>query len=389
MTTEIDAAGRKLIPWPDNSLIDLAEIADAVKGAWFFGIYDTQFTAPMISEELDGLLQKHVDSVRPIPAPATAADQPRAEALPPEAAPRGAIAARQVHLWFEGKLKQSRETFNPCLDSDEKKQPSAASPLASAVSVSPEKFQSGTYRRWLTALAESSCLDEDGGAVGMLVAQGDLDVPFLASGDGAELVSYFQTGAAKDELNLLAAAAVARDANKDFPGTLNRLSLSALLIALIEHGADSAELLGTGPRLQDWFEEAERTLELDAGSNKAGPAEALNPEASLEPLRVELLSRLHLMKDEADKARDVLMDASPDVLAQRNLAIRLARIADEALKRQPTEILGQVAAKIQGVSDDTAAKKSAASAIANLVNQERQRQGEPYRIGLPEAQSSP
>jgi Caspase domain len=373
-----DGSERQEIAWSPGSLIDLADIAGAVQGTWFLGIYDAQFTYPVLDGKVDGLLQKHVDSVRPGPAAPSTPVQTQNPAL--VAAPRGQIGARQVHVWFEGKLTQSSQTHNECLDLTDGESDLPASPLASAAAQSAKKFTQGTYRQWLEVVASKPCLGKDW-VSGALTAQGDLDVPFLASGDGAELVHYFQNGSARGELNLTAAAALARDVLTLFPNKTNRLSLAALLVALIQQNGDSAELLGAKGKLLSWSIKAKELLKSDEPPLDDALLAEGGSEAELEAMRIELDSRLDLLNGKPDRARDILSETPSLVLARRQLPKRLADIAGEALRRQPAEVLGQVNSKILELPKDNASRQAAVSSLATLIDEERTRRGEPYRIG--------
>lgn len=368
------------VVWQPTTLVDLADIAEAMRDVWFFGIYDAQFAAPIRDGAIDSLLQKHVDSVRlpTSPAPTTITAQSNTFLF----APRGNIPARQVHLWLEGKLVQSSSAPNGCLAQIGEPLKGPASPLAAAVVSSFETFKQGTYRDWVKNVAQGSCLRKGDAIDGVLTAQGDLDVPFLASGDGADLVSYFQDGSARRELNISAAAAVANDVLETFPTELNRLSVGALMIALMQQSKQRNDLSGQTAMSADWSATAKKVLERDM--DPPGPlspgADAEN--AELEAMRVELISRFDMLNGEPDRARDTLLSASPDVLSRRKLPQRLAEIAGEALRRQPTEILGQANAKIAKLLESPS-RQAALTSLAAQIDAERRLRGEPYRIGVP------
>ncbi|MBB2720281.1 hypothetical protein [Rhizobium sophoriradicis] len=368
------------VVWEPTTLVDLADIAEAMRDVWFFGIYDAQFAAPIRDGAMDSLLQKHVDSVRLLtsPAPATITAQSNTFLF----APRGSIPARQVHLWLEGKLVQSSRAPNACLAQIGEPLKGPASPLASAIISSFETFKQGTYRDWVKNVAQGSCFRKSDAIDGVLTAQGDLDVPFLASGDGADLVSYFQDGSARRELNISAAAAVANDVLETFPTELNRLSVGALMIALMQLSKQRNDLSGQTAMSADWSATAEKVLERDMDPLVPVSPEADAENAELEAMRVELISRFDMLNGEPDRARDTLLSASPDVLSRRKLPQRLAQIAGEALRRQPTEILGQANAKIAKLLGSPS-RQAALTSLAAQIDAERRLRGEPYRIGVP------
>ncbi|MBP2490886.1 hypothetical protein JOH50_006682 [Rhizobium leguminosarum] len=321
--------------WSPEHLVDLADIAHTASGAWFLAIYDTQFTKPYSDlSRLDQLLDKQIDSVRP----RKEASEPTVdgEAATINLLSRGNIPARQVHLWLEGRLTQGATQEQECL-TDTDTPPHVASPFAGALLSNLPPDKPTTYRNWLVLLAGDPCLTA-GGQV--LTMQGDIDVPLLASGEGAEFVEHFQSGEARRTLNLEAALAVSQEADARFPSARNKLAEAALLVSLAQMNGRYATLLGIDDKLVQRLEKAENLL------LSIADADLLDGDADLRPIKVELLSLAVVLQGDSTRARDILMRTEPTILSQRSLARELVIATRDALRTQPNVLLSKVAEKL-------------------------------------------
>jgi hypothetical protein len=172
------------------------------------------------------------------------------------------------------------------------------------------------------------------------MAQGDVDLPLFATGDGAELVDYFRSDDARRHANVYAAGVTAEAALERFSTNLNRLSAAAIYLALpaihptysfgAERGSEAWAQIGT----RDWLREASELLKVIRLSPET--------ETSSEPFRsisIELLARRHVLAGDPAQARAELRDAPSAVFAERALAQLLVTLTDEAARRQPATLL--------------------------------------------------
>jgi hypothetical protein len=205
------------------------------------------------------------------------------------------------------------------------------------------------------------------------------NVPLLASGEGAEFVDYFHDDVARQDLNLRAALAVADDVVGRFDTPRNRLSVAAIALALVELHADDALLHGFQADVDSWLGRATNILEQQGLDQHLADGDR----ALLRPIRLELLSRAHLLADRPDLARDALNKAPVEVLEQRGLIEVLVGMTSEALRRQPTEILREIETKLASLPTTSHARANAKRALDALIGAERSRLADPYRITLP------
>jgi hypothetical protein len=207
-----------------------------------------------------------------------------------------------------------------------------------------------------------------------------VDVPLLASGEGTEFVDYFHDGVARRDLNLRSALAVAKDVARDFPTAGNQLAEAALLVAL-------AQLHGEDARLHEFYEEwsgwLDRAEQLLVEIAEAGELEEAG--ADLRPIHLEVLTRAYLLRNGPERAREALRDAPPTILTSRELARRLVTMTQESLRYQPIEILTRIGEKLAQVRATSAGRNAAELALQDLIQAERDRLAEPYRIGPPQS----
>jgi hypothetical protein len=384
---ENDDMTEPALVWQREGLVDLWDIAQALSGHWFLGIYDAQFTPPVLEPwRPDQVLDKHLDSVRPrelrprLPRPGEipvlGTDR---GAVKEVAAPRDRLPARQVHVWLEGRLTQDAAARHHCLN-DRPELPSAASPLAAALLANfPE--QPITYRGWLHRLARDECLRGSGDDSRALVFQGDVDVPLLASGEGAEFVDYLRDGTFGRDLNLRTALAIALDVVARFPSARNHLAQAALLVALAQLHERDALLHGFDAARRSWLDDA--TDQFDETTSRAN----LEREGAgrLWPVRLELASRALDLKGDLDGALQVLRDAEPaTALGQRGLARRLVKLTEEVLRRQPGEMLDRTRGSLARLlRENGGSGREAVDELDALDRAERARLAEPYRVTEP------
>ncbi len=347
--------------YSQEGLVELGEIARALDGVWFFGIYDAQFTTPQSEPgRADGILDKHLDSVRP------RGDAPKYTTLSSRAVNQRTAAKnirRQVHMWFEGTVTQSINAANPC-DS----QRNVSSPLAALILAALPDARAKSYRDWLPALTKSNgCLKQ-----GQIVMQGDLDVPFLASGEGAEMVAYLRSTARRD-MNLENGFEAVQNAADRFPSPIHMLAKAALYLAEAELHEANPSIRPVHLVLADMIKEAEDVLE--------GMSD-IQGEQDLSAMKFELLARALLRNGNPEAARDQLLKLQPEILSRRHLPDQLLTAAEESLRRQPSEVLGQVQSVISALPGP--ASQGARARLNALLSAEQNRASGPYEITIPE-----
>jgi hypothetical protein len=373
------------IVWSTTELIDLWQIADIMRGRWFIGLYDTQFTQPVQQGRHDQLLDKHLDSVRPRDQSEVGGGQrrkPDSNSLIGTVR-RGAIPTRQVHIWVDGQLTPSVAVPHPCLTGGEP--PKTVSPLASAIVSSIRAGHPGTYRNWMNTLGQHDCVRPDRSGF-VLSVQGDLDIPGFASGEGAEFVEYFRGGDARRDVNLRAAVGVAGAADGRFPSLRHKLSRGALLVSLIQLFKSNEEILGLTDQLQHWFDEA-RTL-LDEMELQALAAEDAE---GLWPMRMELLVRLHrLAGDSVEAVRVLHQPDAVSVLGKRELDRRLVEVTREAIDQQSTIVLKKTEDTLSSLRKKDPALASGLDQKLDLLRQaERERRADAFALAPPRGEGSP
>ena len=387
--------------WSRESLVDIWEIAEHMKGHWFFAIYDVQFTRPITDgNRLDLILDKNSESARPLPAPAPRVFETapvRAERPRLSIARRGMVPAQQIHLWIDGRITQNVEPTDRC--SKGSRFP-GASPLATAIGAVLHPTFVGTYRDFAERLQADDCLSTTRGETKSLVLQGDVDVPVLGSGRGAEYVDFFQDGLALADANLQVADRVALEVSSRFPSTRNRLARAALLVGLAQlHG--HTPVRDFSDERDSWLQTARDILQglmpvpspaatftsplqretQNAQSTAGAPSRVEGGEIdhALVPIKLELLSRIFILQGEPQQAWTVLKQADPQTaLMERNLAGRLVDITRQLIRLQPNEVLKSVSERLGQL---TATANSVAAAKKELDELLRTRRAnEPYRI---------
>ncbi|WP_159992927.1 caspase family protein [Roseomonas sp. 18066] len=363
--------------WDAAGLVDLWDIARVVGPAAFVGIYDAQFTTPLLDPERGNqILDKHVDSVRPRPLPVSSAGPATvSENVRPVALARGTVPDRQVHIWLEGRLTQSAdEPPHACLDDSGSP---VASPLAGALLRQPFGLPGqSSYRDWLTTVARDACLSRSGPDA-TLVFQGDLDVPPFTSGRGAQFVGYFQTGLAQRDLNLRAAAGLAGEAAERFRPPRFRLSRAALYVALAQLHDRTASAVTRPAERDGWLVLAQATLDSiryeELLASDAAPMWAI---------RMELMARVHSLRGDTELALRTLRGAEPvAVLAERRLAARLVTLTEEVMRRQPEALLDETRSRINELPGRETRLADVASELERVAQAARSGRGEAYRIG--------
>jgi hypothetical protein len=380
-----------VIAWDTDELIDIWQIADIMQGRWFLGIYDVQFTSPVLEARADQLLDKHLDSVRPQVQGASSlgADANRMKGNQGGASVmlrRGDVPARQVHIWVDGRLTPAVKPPHPCIKDP---QSIAVSPLATAIALSLHSGHPGTYRNWMTALAQEECLHATKGDL-TLTFQGDLDVPAFGSGEGAQFVEYFRNGDIRRETNLRAAAGVANDAMHRFPIVRHKLARAALLVSLIELFNDRQEILQMTEEQEKWTQEARSLLE-SLTFEQMGSEDS----AALWPMRIELLVRLYQLRHDPGAALRVLQEAAPvEVLLDRGLTRRLVDATQAAINQQSTSVFESSATillTLQKAQTNPASQTEVDAATRGLnvlKNAERERRSEPFSLKPPTVPTS-
>jgi D-ribose pyranose/furanose isomerase RbsD len=171
-----------------------------------------------------------------------------------------------------------------------------------------------------------------------LVAQGDLDVPLLASGEGAELVDFFHKDLARSVANLRAAYGAIDEVSAPFPSDRNRIAAAGVLLAIA-----TLQLQHTDTLL--WVDPLSQAAErLDAADlTDLSPEEA----DGLRALRMELRARRAVLAGDVEEARRELREAQPaSILEERGLAVRLVALSAESMRRQPATFLEDTLQKL-------------------------------------------
>ena len=389
VTRECEANGQ----WTE--LVDLWEIAELMSGHWFLAIYDAQFTRPAPGVRLDAVLDKHLDSARRpvsdqlpnITRPARAVQTRGTGAL--ELRPAGNLPPHQLHLWMEGTLTATADPPMRCGGLAAAK---LTSPLGAAiVSQLPPKSRTA-YREWLQAVAGHPCLTDFADDSPTLVAQGNADVSLFATAAGAELVDYLRNDDARSEMNLIAAASLTDAVLGIAPTTPNRVARAAVLLAasarLAAPAARASTALSPTARIaaDGWNATAGALLaESTAGAAAADPATSPLP-----ALWTELAARRYVLSGDAVLARAQLSNASPAVLAQRNLAKRFVELTEESARRQPVTLLEETSDVLQSAERSLGSTPSDAIAAARrtlteLVAREQSRAATRFTITPPAA----
>lgn len=307
------------------NLVDVWQLADIMRDRWFVGIYDTQFTKPVFDpDRSDAILDKHLDSARPAEPAADDSGPSRSIGRRSRTVARGAVPHQQVHVWVEGPLTVNQRTTD-C---------GARSPLAAAITNKATEHP-GTYADWLGAVASHPCLSSET----VLVAQGDLDVPFLVTGNGAHWVNVFRRDDLRRSMNLRVAAALGGAAAAKFDSPHNRIAQAALLLALRwQH--PKADLVSQG-EMDWWVVEAQEIL------TKLKVPSADVEMTALEALRTQLLIDTYLLTDRRAEAVALLEKTEPAVLARRRLAERMVSLTEDEARRQPIGVMNATSKKLQ------------------------------------------
>jgi hypothetical protein len=320
--------------------VDLWDIAELMRDRSLVAVYDAQFTAPVAEERDDELLDKHLGSGRrALPYDGGLPEAPRVKGDPSpfDVRETGRLPARQLHIWFEGTLTAAVSPSSECFS---EKIP-LASPLAAAIVGSMPASATATYREWLQEASGHPCLmesDSEERTPRTLVAQGALDLPLLATGEGAEWVDYFRDDTARGEANIRAAAAVVGDALQQFPDNRNRLSKAAILLAV-------AALDRPGPRtsigsVSESLSEVDELL-------KDVTLTTAEDKNDLRGLLYELRARRWVLAGDPLQARTQLLGAEMDALVERNLAERLVSLTADAIRLQPETLVEETAQRLE------------------------------------------
>jgi hypothetical protein len=367
------------LAYSTGGLVDVWDVAQALDGKWLFAIYDVQFTRSALdTTRLDQILDKTLGSAQPLaPTERSTASKDSDDTNKVSIISRGHIPPRQVHTWVEGRLTQSIEARNPCVGS--RSSFAGASPLATAFATALVSEHRGTYRDLASRLVSDACL-RTAGERRTLVMQGDVDVPTLASGAGAEYVDYFHDKLMLADVNLRVAHEIAREAGERFPSAQSRVARAALLIALVQlHSHDPVRGLST--ERDQWLDTAHDIL--------SHMSENDTDAKDLIALRLELLSRAFALRGELEQALFVLKAAQPmTLLAERNLAQRLVRLTAEVVRLQASQHLGGTASKLELLNTSAGSVATAKRDFEDLLREERARRAEPFKMIRPDSYSS-
>ena len=120
-----------------------------------------------------------------------------------------------------------------------------------------------------------------------IMAQGDLEVPLLSSGAGAEQIVYFSSDIERQELNVRMGLAVAQEVARRFRQPLERTAEAALLVVLSE------EEIRLSSRLRDEKQNVRLTRAIEVLDELEH-----QPGNGLDTANLDLLTRaLHLSGD--------------------------------------------------------------------------------------------
>jgi hypothetical protein len=351
-----------------SEVVDLWTIAKSLEGRWLVAIYDTQFSPPRLDpERVDVVLEKNLNSVRPLPALPESAER-STERTDFVLLSRNALPAHQVHIWADGSVTASGNLAAECSAASEQ----AVSPLAAVLAAVLRTARRDSYAGWVEAASHAPCLSS--GVITRIVAQGNLDVPTLATGDAADLVQFFRTGEAQRSVNLRAAEIVARRVEHQFPTLENEIARAALSLAVTMFYDYSSAQLPT----------ADRRRLVDDAVQTLSRAE-LPPESPSAARRMELLGRAHVIAGNPAQARAEL-SAEPSLLTKRDLANKLVTLTEEVLRLQPLKLMKETNATLANAGADTEMNESIASAkrrLRDMIEEERDREDSNYYIEPP------
>ena len=308
------------VAWDADGLLELGQIAAAAEGHWLLAVYDAQFTTPVFEAgRADALLDKHLDSVRPIAGNPVAQATVSVRRVPAEAD----FPPRQAHLLWEGRLAESTATTPECALAEGV----VHSPLSGALLRALTTAWGETYVQLLDRVKEEPCLALAGGER-QIMAQGDLEVPLLSSGAGAEQIVYFSSDIERQELNVRMGLAVAQEVARRFRQPLERTAEAALLVVLSE----------VQTRLSSRLRDEKQNVRLTRAIELLDELEH-QPGNGLDTANLDLLTRaLHLSGD-SEGARQRLLSGTPEAMVRPEMVTRLIDLTEMALGRRPDEIL--------------------------------------------------
>lgn len=375
-------------PWTE--LVDLWEVADAFKDKWLFAIYDTQFFDLESEDELPesvfekGLPPANAEGGGVLASTEQSGDfRLRSRNLPVlQVQAQGRLPERQLHLWIEGQLFQYRRA-RTCRD-DEGGVP-AASDLASTLLTTLSSHSTSDYRHWLTAAAQSDCLE---GADLKLSAQGELRLPLFSSSKGAELVSLARQDQLRQLINLYVADAFIAEYAKRFESHRYDLARGAVLGAISLLQDADAQIIEPMKPLDEVRDAALRLLRSTEVSS-----ESAEEEVEMLAIRLELATRVRMLKDGPSNALSELRNSSNSMLLRkRELPQILVELTDETSRRGPFEQVQQTIATLEDLErgDPAAEGKQPVSLAAAktqahaMLNSEIARRAAAYSIQPPE-----
>ena len=386
---------------PTHWMVDLGEIAAAAEGRWLFAVYDAQFTRPIYdADRMDTLLDKHVDSVRPIPPDSTESIPSEGTArtlesvvfgaernLVPRLLPSEGVPSRQVHVFWDGRLTEPlfpKRACTPGLQRVQSSEPTPTydpfehvpySPLTNTLLRSLNEDDSMTYRTFATKAAMDPCFSADTSS-GQLVFQGDLDVPVFATGDAAEYIVYFLQDQERTELNLRTGIEIAKLTVRASREDIDRLTLSALQILLVEH----QDTLPS--RLRNLEERSQLLTKALSNLNRIDAKQLSVHYPELGGAVLNLRTHALRLDNKGEAARRILLEAPPEVIGRNaDLLQRLIVLTEEALRSKPSDVLAQTAAQMSSLDQNASAWSSALrERWQKLASTTLRGVKEPYRI---------
>jgi Caspase domain len=374
-------------PWTE--LVDLWEVAEAFKDKWLFAIYDTQFfDLDSEDESPRSLYEKGLPPANEEGAGMLASTEQsgdirlRSRNLPVlQVQAQGRLPERQLHLWIEGQLIQHGKAAT-CRDDEGVL---AASSLASSLLTTLSSHTTADYRHWLTAAAQRDCMD---GADLKLSAQGELRLPVFSSSKGAELVSLARQDQIRQLINLYVADTFIAEYAKRFEPHRYDLARGAVLGAIsLLQDADAQIIEPMKPlgEVRDAALKISRFAEVKS--------EDLEEEAELNAMRLELVTRVRMLKEGPSSALSELRNNSNSAwLRRRELPLMLVELTEETSRRGPFEQVQQTIATLEDLERDgpEANGKSSASLVSArtqaraMLNSEIARRATAYSIQPPE-----
>ena len=355
------------VAWDADGLLELGQIAAAAEGHWLLAVYDAQFTTPVFEAgRADALLDKHLEfgsSDRGQSGCAShrlGASRPRGGRLP--AAP-GASALGRSSGRIHGDTPECALAEGV-----------VHSPLSGALLRALTTAWGETYVQLLDRVKEEPCLALAGGER-QIMAQGDLEVPLLSSGAGAEQIVYFSSDIERQELNVRMGLAVAQEVARRFRQPLERTAEAALLVVLSE----------VQTRLSSRLRDEKQKVRLTRAIELLDELEH-QPGNGLDTANLDLLTRaLHLSGD-SEGARQRLLSGTPEAMARPEMVTRLIDLTEMALGRRPDEILDPADRQLRSllaVDEVGQVPASLRQRWERLLTEARATYRQPYRITLP------